>query len=189
MSVAKRVVCYLALLILILLVGCGGTIAVGVYTNGFKSVKTRYIVYANEIVNEKVGLTFGEENAEITLNGAGFTAAQWGDYSIKITTNPAAGITCMTDSGALQLDGEDLTEAFNIERRERSFLIYVGNYRIEEVVKNLYGDSAQITEINTDKPTYLLTVTDGNGKGKSYPLNYFVEVGGIVLTPDKIVAG
>ena len=189
MSVAKRVEQILAVIVLIVIIVCGGTIAVVIYTNGFQSVKSRYITSADKVVKEKVGITFGEENAEIVLTGAGFKAANWGDYAIKITVNPAAAITCKTEDGEIQLDGEDLTEAFNIDLRERSFVIKTGDYRIEEVAKKLYGDNARITAINRNKPTYLLTITDGKGKSKSYPLNYLVEVGDIELTPDKIVVG
>ena len=111
----------------------------GRYTNGFESVKPRYITYANRAVNEKDGLTIGEENAEITLTGAGFTAVDWGDYEVKITVNPAAGINCTTDKGKIELDGEDLTEVFKIVRYERSFVISGGDYRIEKVLKTQQG--------------------------------------------------
>lgn len=189
MSVAKRVALYLGVLILIVILGCGGTIVAGFYTNGFESVKSRYITYAGRAVNEKVGLTIGEENAEITLAGAGFTAVDWGDYAVSITANPAAGITCTINNGEIEIDGEDLTEAFKIERSERSFVIIADDYRIEKVLKNLYGDRAVITA-DGNVPPYVLTVTDGKGKSKSYQLNYSVEVEGIKgISPDKIVAG
>lgn len=181
-----------AVIVLLSLVAFWLTVGFGVYTNGYQSVRSRYVTCDGRVLKTESTVELCESSPVFKLTGAGFKFASWGNYDVKIVVNPAAKAVYTNGTATAPVeDNADVTEFFQIERDGQTFKIAEGNYNLSTVVKKLYGDSAFLTEGNADVPTYVMTVTDGNEGGKSYSylLSYTCEPSDLIIDPDKIIAG
>lgn len=169
------------------LVAFGLSMAIGVYTNGYQSIKSRYVAYEGQAVKVGGTIELNGETPEITLSGAGFKYVSWGDYEVKIVINPAANAVYTDGEEVFELGEVDVTELFGIVRDGQKVTITADDYSLEAIIKKLYGDNAELTESNAEEPQYKMTVTDGDGASFEYML-YAADRISIKIDPDHIIA-
>lgn len=174
-----------AVVVFLAAVAFGVVVGLGVYSNGYQSFRSRYITCGGQAI--KVGSTveLKEQSSEFTLTGAGFKFVSWGDYDIQITVNPDAQAVYTADETVGTLDDVEVTEFFGIERTGQAFSIE--NVSLQAIVERKLGTGATVTEMDTNKPQYIMTVTDGNS-GKSYEYKlHATEPISIEIDPDRII--
>ncbi|MGN0813350.1 MAG: hypothetical protein ACI4MQ_07570 [Candidatus Coproplasma sp.] len=177
------VIVFLALIAFWLLVGCG------VYTNGFQSIKPQYITCDDQVVKSENVVELCDRSPVFTLTGAGFKAAEWGEYTLSIAANPQAEIKYEADGKAYKAEDIELTAGFAIERQGNKFTISSGDYSLQNVFKTVTGKEVSVTSFAENIAPYIMTVTDGNGNRFTCMLNYVREGTGIIIEPDEIIAG
>lgn len=177
------VIVFLALIAFWLLVGCG------VYTNGFQSIKPQYITCDGQIVKTGNTVNLCDRSPVFELTGAGFKAAEWGEYTLSISANPQADITYEAEGKAYKAEDIDLTAAFAIERQGNKFTINNSDYSLQNVFKTVTGKEVIVTSFAENVAPYIMTVTDGKGKSFTCKLSYIREGTGIVIEPDEVIAG
>lgn len=175
---------------LIVIIAVAAVIVGGIYTNGFQSVKPHYIT-VNGTVTSKLGSVklAVEGDTVFDLNGAGFKAANWGEYEVKIEANPNSGIEFEVDGQPQEYADIDFTEYFEITKTGNRITISEGVYGAGTLLaKKIPG--AKLTAYATSAP-YKMTVTPQGGKAVTVYLNYnVVDLEGIELNPSEgIIAG
>lgn len=187
MSVTKRVVRIIFGLTLIVLFGCGIAIAAGVFSNGFESVRTRYVLADGAVVKKNGTVKFADSDIKFELTGAGFKAVDWGDYTVSIAANAQAGVEFEVNGEAYAFNDMDFTERFAIEKGSNSFIVKNGEYQLDSVLKTLYGENLKIKNYNYGTAPYVVTVTASNGKEVFFYLDCGIEKFKITLTPSETV--
>ena len=177
------VIVFLALIAFWLLVGCG------VYTNGFQSIKSHYITCDGKVIKSEDTVEICDRSPVFALTGAGFKAAEWGEYTLSIAANPKAEITYEIDGKAYKAEDTDLTAGFAIEKQAKQFTINSGDYNLRNVLKTVTGKEVRITNLAENVSPYVLTVTADNGKSYTFMLNYQREATGIIIDPEEVIAG
>lgn len=187
MNGAKRIVRIILGLTFLALIGCGGTIATGVYSNGFESVQTRYIKADGAVVKKNGTVKFSESDITFELTGTGFKAVDWGDYSVTITANAQAGVEFEVNGESYVFNDIDVTECFAIEKNSNSFTVKNGKYQLDNVLKTLYGENAEITSYNNGVAPYIVTVTASSGKQVKFYLDCGIVEFKITLNPSEVI--
>ena len=190
MITAKGIARYLIVLIIITATVCGIAIGAGVYSNGFESVRTRYLLADGAVIKKNGTVKLAESDISFKLTGAGFKAVDWGDYTVTITANPQACVKYEVDGEAYELEATDLTQAFAIEKQSDGFTLSVGSYALESVLKIVYGADVHITDYVKGVAPYKVTVTAENGKKAEFYLNYGeTPPDNVKLDPWQIIFG
>lgn len=181
-----------AVVIFIILLAVAIVIPTGIYTNGFESVRTRYLAVDGSAIKKNGSTVLGKEMTVFELKGAGFKAVDWGEYSVTIETNSEYGIEFTLNGKECQYGGTDITEYFTLAFEKNSFAI-TGDYSVKTILKKLYGNGVEITkEVSPSAAAYVMTVTPEKGKAaKVYLVSYFVAPEGIDISPsgDDLVLG
>lgn len=174
----------------VIIIASGAVIGAGIYTNGFESIRTRYVkVDGKEIKkNGSVRLKQNGENIFV-LDGAGFKAVDWGEYSVKIETNADYGLGFELAGKPYQYAGIEVTEYLTVRLKEGYFTLS-GESNPIRLMKKIYGSEVKITQKGAPNVSaYIMTVTPSKGKAVRLGLlEYIVEPEGIEM-PGGVVVG
>lgn len=187
----KKVAACLVVIIFLLALACGVTIAAGIYTNGFESVNTYYVKANDKVIKNNATVDLKGDTVTFYLTGAGFKAADWGDFTVSISANPNAEIAYEIDDKEYTLGNADLTQSFNVKKDNGSFTIGEGAYELESVLKSVYGANLKITNYKKGVAPYKLTVTAESGKKVEFYLAGEIELPDfdLELEPPELVFG
>ncbi len=176
------------IVVLLILIIFALFMAFAVYTNGFQSFSSRYVICNGQVLNANTVVELCGRSPKFNLTGAGFTYANWGDYEVKIVVNPAAQATYTAGDENKPLDNADVTANFLVERSGQTVTIEQSDYNLQNIAKQLYGNDTAVS-LNLEVPSYIMTVTDEHGKSISYLLKYTREPEGVTITPEDVISG
>ena len=175
-------------LLLILIAACVAVVTLGVYTNGYESMKTHYVTIDGNVVNNLRSIRLSTDGDTVfKLKGAGFKAAEWGDYTVKIEANSNSGVAFNVDGEPYKYADIDFTELFSIKTADNELTIESGNYGVKYLLDKMYSGADVTAEAKA--PPYVMTITPSSGVAFKVFLDYAVEPEGMELSPSDIVAG
>lgn len=168
----KNKLAYLAaIVILVVYIAFGITIAAGIYTNGFESFRSLYVVYDGTVVKNGGHVETEKEYITFKLKNAGFAANKWGDYTIAITSNP--DYECIYTANAVKYGFEELDFSDVIQTRKiDGGFILRSTGTLQAALEMRYNAAIKIEEREEGDLPFRVTITAESGKNVSFLLGF-----------------
>ncbi len=168
----RNKIAYLAAVVVLLVyIACGITIAAGIYTNGFESIHTLYAKTDGEVVKNAVML---EKNfTTFELKNAGFAVDKWGEYTIQIASNPGADYTFTAGGKEYEYADLDFSDVVLTRKINGGFILRSPG-SLKSALEAKYKTDVEIIE-DDDKPPFIVTLTAESEKSMSFLLGFKKE--------------